>query len=68
MKTDNNTYYEITTSNSLINYYAKLLALKKIGDFFGRFAAIINIKKLYMIANIRLINQKRSISHLKTQT
>lgn len=53
--------------NLLIRHFAKLLALKKIGNFFNRFFTIIKTKKPYMIVNILLINQNQSIVNFETQ-
>lgn len=58
----------MTIGNLFIRHFAKPPVLKKISDFFNRPFAITKTEKLYMIANIPLMNQKQSIADLKTQT
>lgn len=55
------------TNNPLIKHFAKPLALKKIGNFFNRPLTITKIEKLYIIASILLMNQKRFIIDLITR-
>ena len=42
--------------NPIIRHFAKLLALKKIGDYFNRLFVITNTEKFYMIASILFMN------------